>query len=151
MADELTKSRNYSEGKMQESLVDVFHRMDLLLQDDRYLKAALSASERQTLACQMYHVHCCLNRLYCDDAVATTGQCANCHDLGNSTEPEVLGVPDLLHVPEALWCMPVGNTTVSFCTCSRGLSKDWGSRTTAIVASASSLSGSSSDQAQMVS
>ena len=45
MADELTKSRNYSEGKMQESLVDVFHRMDLLLQDDRYLKAALSASE----------------------------------------------------------------------------------------------------------
>lgn len=45
MADELTKSRNYSEGKMQESLVDVFHRMDLLLQDDRYLKAALLASE----------------------------------------------------------------------------------------------------------
>ena len=45
MADELTKSRNYSEGKMQESLVDVFHRMDLLLQDDRYLRAALSASE----------------------------------------------------------------------------------------------------------
>ena len=45
MADELTKSRNYSEGKLQESLVDVFHRMDLLLQDDRYLKAALTASE----------------------------------------------------------------------------------------------------------
>lgn len=45
MADELTNSRNYSEGKLQESLVDVFHRMDLLLQDDRYLKAALSASE----------------------------------------------------------------------------------------------------------
>lgn len=45
MADELTKSRNYSEGKLQESLVDVFHRMDLLLQDDRYLRAALSASE----------------------------------------------------------------------------------------------------------
>ena len=45
MADELTNSRNYSEGKLQESLVDVFHRMDLLLQDDRYLRAALSASE----------------------------------------------------------------------------------------------------------
>ena len=44
MADELTKSRNYTEGKMHESLVDVFHRMDLLLQDDRYLKA-LTASE----------------------------------------------------------------------------------------------------------
>ncbi|KAL3142746.1 hypothetical protein ABBQ38_003046 [Trebouxia sp. C0009 RCD-2024] len=44
MADELTKSRNYSEGKMHESLVDVFHRMDLMLQDERYLKA-LSASE----------------------------------------------------------------------------------------------------------
>ena len=44
MADELTKSRNYSEGKMQESLVDVFHRMDLMLQDERYLKA-LTASE----------------------------------------------------------------------------------------------------------
>ena len=64
--------------------------------------------------------------------VVAEGQCANCHDLGNSTEPEVLGVPDLLHVPEALWCMPVGNTTVSFCTCSRGLSKDWGSRTTVL-------------------
>ncbi|KAL0026653.1 hypothetical protein WJX79_001356 [Trebouxia sp. C0005] len=45
MADELAKSRNYSEGKLQESLVDVFHRMDLLLQDDRYLRAALSAPE----------------------------------------------------------------------------------------------------------
>ncbi|KAL0033360.1 hypothetical protein WJX77_005531 [Trebouxia sp. C0004] len=45
MADELTKSRNYSEGKLQESLVDVFHRMDLMLQDDRYLRAALSASD----------------------------------------------------------------------------------------------------------
>ncbi len=64
--------------------------------------------------------------------VVAEGQCANCHDLGNSTEPEVLGVPDLLHVPEALWRMPVGNTTVSFCTCSRGLSKDWGSRTTVL-------------------
>ena len=39
MADELTKSRNYSEGKLKESLIDVFHRMDLMLQDDRYLKA----------------------------------------------------------------------------------------------------------------
>ena len=38
MADELTRSRNYSEGKMKESLVDVFHRMDLMLQDEKYMK-----------------------------------------------------------------------------------------------------------------
>ena len=45
MADELTKSRNYSEGRMHESLVDVFHRMDLMLQDERYLKALTASDE----------------------------------------------------------------------------------------------------------
>ena len=64
--------------------------------------------------------------------VVAEGQCANCHDLRDSAEPEVLGVPDLLHVPEALWRMPVGNNTVSFCTSSYGLNKDWGSRKTVL-------------------
>lgn len=45
MADELTKSRNYSEGKVQESLVDVFHRMDLMLQDEKYLRALMAPEE----------------------------------------------------------------------------------------------------------
>lgn len=45
MVDELTKSRNYSEGKMHESLVDVFHRMDLMLQDERYVKALTAPEE----------------------------------------------------------------------------------------------------------
>ena len=57
--------------------------------------------------------------------VVTEGQCADCHDLRNSAEPEVFGVPDLLHVPQALWRMPACNIAVSFCTSSYNLSKDW--------------------------
>ncbi len=64
--------------------------------------------------------------------VVAEGQCANCHDLRDSAEPEVLGIPDLLHVPEALWRMPVGTITISFCISSYGLSKDWGSCTTVL-------------------
>lgn len=45
MADELTKSRNYTEGRMQESLIDVFHRMDLMLQDEKYLRALTAPEE----------------------------------------------------------------------------------------------------------
>ncbi len=61
--------------------------------------------------------------------VVAEGQCANCHDLRDSAEPEVLGIPDLLHVSQALWRMPASKITVSFCRSSDGLSKDWGSRT----------------------
>ncbi len=64
--------------------------------------------------------------------VVAEGQCADCHDLRDSAESEVLGVPDLLHVPQALWCMPVGTITVSFCTSSYGLSKGWGRSTTVL-------------------
>ena len=45
MADELTRSQNYSEGKVQESLTDVFHRMDLMLQDEKYVSALATANE----------------------------------------------------------------------------------------------------------
>ena len=64
--------------------------------------------------------------------VVAEGQCANRHDLRDSAEPEVLGVPELLHVLEALWRMPVGNITVSFCTSSYGLNKDWTRRKTVL-------------------
>ena len=65
--------------------------------------------------------------------VVAEGQCANYHDLRGSAEPEVLGIPDLLHVSQALWRMPASKITVSFCRSSDGLSKDWGSRTCAAV------------------
>lgn len=45
MVDELTRSQNYSEGKLHESLTDVFHRMDLMLQDEKYVKALQAANE----------------------------------------------------------------------------------------------------------
>ena len=48
MAGELMKSQLYSEGKLEDSLVEVFHRMDLMLRDDNYSSeiAGLSGSQQ---------------------------------------------------------------------------------------------------------
>jgi serine/threonine protein phosphatase PrpC len=47
MAGELMKSPLYSEGKLEDSLVEVFHRMDLMLRDDNYSNEIAGLSGNQ--------------------------------------------------------------------------------------------------------
>lgn len=36
MADEITKLEHYHQGRLSDSLVEVFHRIDLMLKDEAY-------------------------------------------------------------------------------------------------------------------
>lgn len=64
--------------------------------------------------CQAQAVHCCCSDLTRKDlrVVVAQGQGANSHDLGNGAEPEVLVIPYLLQVLQAVGSVPaqVGKT-----------------------------------------
>ena len=42
MAAEILKLRHFTEGRVSDSLVEVFHKMDLMLADQRYTQARLN-------------------------------------------------------------------------------------------------------------
>ena len=41
MAAEITQLQHYSEGRLSDSLVEVFHKMDLMLADNQYSEVLL--------------------------------------------------------------------------------------------------------------
>lgn len=45
MAAEITKLAHYHEGRVSDSLVEVFHKMDIMLADDRYSQVTLQMNE----------------------------------------------------------------------------------------------------------
>ena len=51
MAGELMRTEAFSSGRVEDSLVEVFHKIDLMLKDDTYLREIENMSSSQVTTC----------------------------------------------------------------------------------------------------